>query len=392
MKITKVTPYLAGRFLYVEVETDAGITGTGESGAWGHLEASKTAIEKFGTYLVGKDPGPIEHHWAVMHRFGHFKGAAIGGAISAIDIALWDIKGQALGVPIHTLLGGPVRKTARVYCHIKAATREAMIDGCLELKALGYTAIGHLNPFLDEDRSVPYCKGHARKIGDAVAIVRDLRAALGPDVDLCIEIHRRLSPAEAVAFAAEIAPYRPMFYEDPMAPTSVDGMARIADKIAIPLATGERFFSLYEFQAHIAARALTYARVSVCLCGGLTGARKIAALAEAHDVQVIPHNPLSPVSLYACLQLDAAIPNFAIQEYPTVGMGFEDAGPPDAPRHQLRGTGFVTAVPTVRDGFITIPTAPGLGVALSDRVRADPAPVVRRVAMRAHADGFVVDQ
>lgn len=392
MKITRVTPYLAGRFLYVEVETDAGLVGTGESGAWGHLEASKTAIEKFGTYLVGKDPGPIEHHWAVMHRFGHFKGAAIGGAISAIDIALWDIKGQALGVPIHVLLGGPTRTRARLYAHIKAASAEEMIAGCLELKAQGFTAIGHLNPFLDEDRSVPYAKGHARKIDDAVAIVRDLREALGPDVDLCIEIHRRLTPAEAIAFAVEIAPFRPMFYEDPIAPTSVEGMARVADKVSIPVATGERFFSLYEFQAHIAARALSFARVSVCVCGGLTGALKVAALAEAHDIQVIPHNPLSPVSLHACLHLDAAIPNFAIQEYPTVGLEFEDVATPDESSHTLRGTQFVTNVPEVSDGFAAIPTAPGLGVALTDRARSDPRPVERRVQMRPHADGFVVDQ
>ena len=392
MKITRVTPYRAGRFLYVEVETDTGIVGTGESGAWGHLEASQGAIEKFATYLVGKDPGPIEHHWAVMHRFGHFKGAAICAAISAIDVALWDIKGQALGVPIHALLGGPVRHKVRLYAHVKAATREAMIEDCLALKRQGFTAIGHLNPFLDEDRSVPYAKGHAAKIEDAVALVRDLREALGPEVDLCIEIHRRLTPAEAIVFANEIAPYRPMFYEDPMPPASVDAMARIADKTTIPVATGERFATLHEFQAHIAARALSYARVSVCLCGGLTGARKIAALAEAHDIQVVPHNPLSPVSLFACLQLDAAIPNVAIQEYPTVGLEFEDAATPEASRHTLRGTQFVTALPEVKDGYATIPDTPGLGIALSDRGRSDAAPVPRKVEMRAHIDGFVVDQ
>ncbi|MGP1394186.1 MAG: enolase C-terminal domain-like protein [Inquilinaceae bacterium] len=392
MKITAVKPYLAGRYLYVEIETDAGITGVGESGAWGHLEASRSAIEKFGTYLVGKDPGPIEHHWAVMYRFGHFKGAAIGGAISAIDIALWDIKGQTLGVPIHTLLGGPVRSRARVYAHVKAGTAAEMVTRCQELKAQGFTAIGHLNPFLDEDRSQPYGKGHARKIADAVALVGKLREVLGSDIDLCIEIHRRLNPAEAIAFGREIAPYRPMFYEDPIAPTSVHAMASVAGAIAVPLATGERFSSLFEFQAHIAARALTYARVSVCLCGGLTGARKIAALAEAHDVQVIPHNPLSPVSLHACLQLAAAVPNFAIQEYPTVGSDLEDGSTRCGNTHRLRGTEFVKTGSPVTDGYIAIPTEPGLGVSLTDRARNDPAPIARDVYMRPHADGFVVDQ
>ena len=392
MKIKSVTPVFADRFLYAVIETEDGLTGTGECGAWGQLEPAATAIEKCGKYLVGRDAGAIEHHWNVLTRWSHFRGAALSGAVSAVDVALWDIKGKAFGVPVYRLLGGPTRRTARVYAHVKAKTREEMIARCLELKALGFTAIGHLNPFLDEDRSVPYHRPHARKIEDAVGIVRDLREALGPDVDLCIEIHRRLTPAEAIVFGNEIAPYRPMFYEDPMAPTSPDSMARIAEKITVPVATGERFFSLFEFQAHIARKALAYARVSVCICGGITGARKIAALAEAHDIQVIPHNPLSPISLAACLQLDAAIPNFAIQEYPTVGLDFSDPTAADRPDHQLRGAHLVDAVPPVTNGFIEIPTRPGIGMDLIDNIDKVAPKVSRPVAMRAHRDGFVVDQ
>lgn len=392
MKITSVKPTLIDKYMFVEIETDAGITGLGESGAWGHLEASATAAEKFADYLVGKDPGPIEHHWNIMHRFGHFRGAAIVGAISAIDVALWDIKGQALGVPIHQLLGGPTRDKARVYGHVKAETPEEMVENCRQLKELGFTAIGHLNPFLDENRDSPYFKPHARKIDDAISVVAAVRDAVGPDVDLCIEIHRRLTPAEAVVFARELEPYRPMFYEDPIPPDSHDAMARVANRIGIPIATGERFSSLYDFQALLARDAVAYVRTSICLCGGLTGARKIAAMAEACGVHVVPHNPLSPVCLFAGLHLDASIPNFAIQEYPTVGVGFEDKATSNAPSTDLAGKDVVTNVPVFSDGFVAVPQSPGLGVRLAkDAVKKHP-PFFRRVRMRPHIDGFLVDQ
>jgi galactonate dehydratase len=385
MKITRIRPVPADRFLFVLVETDEGIVGVGESGAWGHLPASATAVETFAGYLVGKDPGEIEQHWNAMHRFGHFRGAAICGAISAIDIALWDIKGQALGAPVHSLLGGPTRRRARLYAHVKAPTRERMLEIALDRKARGFTAIGHVNPFLDEGKDRPFFKSHARMIDDGVRVVAELREALGPDVDLCIEIHRRLGAPEAIAFAREIAPFRPMFYEDPIPPGSVEAMGRVADAISIPLATGERFFSLDEFQAHISRGALSYARVSVSLCGGITGARKIAALAEAFGVAVVPHNPLSPVSLAAALQLDAAIPNFAIQEYALSG----ELDGARAPR--LRGEHLVEWSCAVEDGFASIPTGPGLGVRL--RPESERAPVVpREVRMRGHVDGHVVDQ
>ncbi len=386
MKITAIRPVFADRFLFVEVETDAGVTGLGESGAWGHLPASATAIETFADHLLGTDPGEIERHWAVMHRFGHFRGAAICGAISAIDIALWDIKGKVLGVPVHALLGGPTRRRARLYAHVKAPTRERMIEIALDRKAAGFTAIGHVNPFLDEDRDVPWFRSHARKIDDGVRVVAELREALGPDVDLCIEIHRRLTGADAAVFAAEIAPYRPMFYEDPIPPGSTEAMGRVADRISIPLATGERFVSLQEFQAHISRGALSYARTSVALCGGITGARKIAALAEAFGIAIVPHNPLSPVSLAAALHLDAAVPNFAIQEY---ALGGDQHAPGAMPR--LRGADLVDTPCTVAGGFAEIPAGPGLGLALVPQGARTPM-VPRRIRMRSHIDGRVVDQ
>ena len=282
MKITKVEPLLIDRYLFVEVTTDTGITGLGESGTWGYLEASQAAVEKFARYIVGLDPLRIEHHWQYMYRYSHFRGAAIMGALSAIDIALWDIAGKHFEVPVYTLLGGRVRDRARVYYHVFGQTVEEIVDGIVAAKRDGFTAVGHLTPFLDEPRDVPYFKTHAAKIGDAIDAVRRYREAVGDDVDLCIEIHRRLTPTEAVQLGRGIEQYHPFFFEDPVTPDNLDEMAYVADKITIPIATGERFTSMWEFEMLLRRDAVQYVRPDVCLVGGITGAKKVATLAEAH--------------------------------------------------------------------------------------------------------------
>jgi galactonate dehydratase len=387
MKITKIESIHAGQFLFVRIHTDAGIHGVGEGGVWGHIEAAKTAVDKFATYLVGKDPFPIEHHWNVMHRFAYFQGHAINAAISAIDIALWDIKGKALGVPVYELLGGRMRDSVRVYGHVYEKNIDRVIEELKRKKAQGFTAVGHINPFLDEGEDQVYFKPHITKMRDAIDNVRRMREAAGDDMDLCIEIHRRLTPAEAIVLAEGIAQYHPMFIEDPMRFEDADAMARIADKISIPIATGERFSTIYEFQALLTRKAVEYVRVDVALCGGITGSKKVAALAEAHNVMVVPHNPLSPVGLAACLQIDACIPNFAIQEYST---GFEANTMVSSEKHL--GHDIVDAVPEPVDGFVPIPDRPGIGVDLvADPVAVRPSHS-KPVLMRMHRDGSPVDQ
>ncbi|NLS08077.1 mandelate racemase/muconate lactonizing enzyme family protein [Rhizobium sp. P32RR-XVIII] len=384
MKIKSVVPSFVDKYLFVQITTEDGTTGIGESGAWGHLEASAAAIVKCGEYLVGRDARQIEHHWNALQRASHFTGAAIMGAISAIDIALWDIKGKSLGVPISDLLGGSVRDKIRLYGHVKAKTPKEMISEALLRKSQGFTALGHLNPFLDEDYN-RYFKPHARKIDDAVAVIASLREALGPDVDLCIELHRRLTVAEAITFAREIEPYRPMFFEDPLKPSSQDAMAWVADHIPVPIATGERYFSLQMFQTLVARRGVQFLRPSIGLCGGITGAKKIAALAEANDMDIIPHNPLSPLNLAAELQLDANVPNVAIQEYPSSSTGIH--GNTDLPAAAL-----FEGLPTPQDGFLSIPQGPGLGIELRERALASSPKVDRPILVRPHHDGFIVDQ
>jgi galactonate dehydratase len=379
VKITKVESIFVDRYLFCKVYTDEGITGLGESGAWGYLEASGQVIDTYGRYLIGKDPLRIEHHWQYMYRFSHFRGAAIMGALSAIDIALWDIAGKYFGVPTYQLLGGKTRDKARVYYHVFGKKRQELIDGIVAAKKRGFTAVGHLTPFLDSPREEPYFMTHSDKMRDAIDAVRQYREAVGDEVDLCIEIHRRLTPAEAIVLGRGIEQYRPYFYEDPILPDNFDAMANVAQHINIPIATGERLHTIYEFEMLLARNAVQYVRPDVCLVGGITGSKKIAALAEAHHVGVVPHNPLSPVSTAACLQIAACIPNFALQEYP-LGEG-------EPPKNQI-----VKSTVKLDKGYLIIPDGPGIGIELADDA-AEKYPYRERVVdTRLMADGSVMDQ
>jgi galactonate dehydratase len=282
-------------------------------------------------------------------------------------------------VPVHQLLGGKTREKARVYYHVFGSTREQLLNGVKEAKLKGFTAVGHLTPFLDEDRNVPYFKTHASKMREAIDAVRMYRDAVGDEVDLCIEIHRRLSPAEAVVLARGIEEFHPLFYEDPILPDNFDAMGLVANGISIPIATGERLHSIYEFQMLLSRGAVQYIRPDVCLAGGITHTKKIAALAEAHYVGVVPHNPLGPISTAACLQIAAAIPNFAIQEYPL--------GEHEPPKSEI-----VNKPLELKEGFLMIPEAPGIGIEIAEDAEKKFPAITRPVNTRLHVDGSVFDQ
>jgi galactonate dehydratase len=337
-------------------------------------------MEKYGHYLEGEDPLRIEHHWNYMYRSSHFRGAAIMGALSAIDIALWDIAGKHFGVPVYQLLGGKTRDRARVYYHVFGRTREQLVQGCVDAKKKGFTAVGHLTPFADEPREVPYFKTHAQKMADAIENVRQYREAVGNEVDLCVEIHRRLTPAEAIVLARGIEPFHPYFYEDPILPDNFDAMGLVAEHIEVPIATGERLHTIYEFEMLLRRGAVQYVRPDVCMCGGITGAKKIAALAEANHVGVVPHNPLSPVSTAACLQIAACIPNFALQEYP-IG---EDVPPKS---EIVRGAAVHDG-----EGFLLISDKPGIGIELAEDAAEKHPYRMRWTGTRLNKDGSVMDQ
>jgi galactonate dehydratase len=379
MKITDIKTVPVDRYLFVTVHTDEGITGLGESGAWGYLEASEAVVETFKRYLIGQDPLRIEHHWQYLYRWTHFRGAAIMGALSAIDIALWDIAGKHFGVPCYQLLGGKCRHKARVYYHVFGNTRDELVQGCIDAKSKGFTAVGHLTPFLDEPREVPYFKTHVDKMEDAIETVGCYREAVGNDVDLCIEIHRRLKPAEAVVLARGIEEFHPFFYEDPILPDSFDAMALVAEQIHIPIATGERLHTIQEFEMLLARGAVQYVRPDVCLAGGLTHSKKIAALAEARYVGVVPHNPLSPVSTAACLQLAACIPNFVLQEYPL--------GELEPPKSEI-----IKSPLKLENGYLIVPDAPGIGIELAPEAAERYPYQPRKFQTRLNVDGSIVDQ
>ncbi len=379
MKIVDVQTIPADHYLFVRVVTDEGIRGVGESGTWGFLEASEQVVQTFKRYLIGQDPLRIEHHWQSMYRCTHFRGAAIMGALSAIDIALWDIAGKHFGVPCYQLMGGKCRDRVRVYGHVFGRTTDELVQACVAARQKGFTAVGHLSPFGDEPRDMPYFKTHARKMRDAIETVRLCREAVGDDVDLCVEIHRRLTPAEAVVLARGIEPYHPFFYEDPTLPDNLDAMAEIARKIHIPIATGERLHTIYEFEMLLSRAAVQYVRPDICMCGGLTHAKKIAALAEARYAGVVSHNPLGPVSTAACVQLAACIPNFALQEYPS--------GEDRPPKSDL-----VSKTLAYEEGFLIVPDEPGLGVELAEDAQEKHPYRPRPRRTRLHVDGSVVDQ
>ena len=214
-------------------------------------------MEKFGRYLVGKDSLQIEHYWQNMYRTSHFRGAAIMGALSALDIALWDIAGKHFGVPAYQLLGGKTRNKARVYYQVYGDTREA-----------GFTAVGHLTPFLDDAKGVPFFKTHADKMGDAILkAVAAYREAAGTGVDLCIEIHRQLTSTEPITLAKGIEQFHPLFYKDPILSDNFDAMGLVAQNVSIPIATGERLHSIHEFGMLLTRGAVQYIRPDVCLAG-----------------------------------------------------------------------------------------------------------------------------
>ena len=355
MKITDVKLIYAKHYLFVHVYTDAGIVGLGEAGNWGYLGATAAAIEKFSTYLIGKDPFRIEDLNQNFYRSVYFRGSVIMSAISAIDIALWDIKGKALGVPVYELLGGKTREKIRVYASVmtKETDPESLTRSYRQLQDMGFNAakifvngpVKTANDGMDE-----FFSG---RIEDELEKVRICREAVGPHFDFILEAHRGMTKPEAIAFGTEVARYRPMVLEDPMTPDNIDSMAEIAAKIPVPIATGERFTNLREFEMLMRRDAAQYIRPDVCAVGGITTAKKICAAAEANDGLVIPHNPLGPVSTAACLQICASIPNLGIQELP----GFCINGAEDR---------MVKEPLRFKDGCILIPEGPGIGIELAD--------------------------
>ncbi|MCA9217103.1 MAG: galactonate dehydratase [Planctomycetales bacterium] len=340
MTITKVeTMLVKPRWLFVKIHTDVGISGWGEPIVEGRAKTCAVAVAELADYLVGKDPRNIMHHWQAMYRHAFYRGGPVmTSALSGVDMALWDIKGKALGVPIYELLGGPTRSRARVYAHAK--TPEMLT----EAKANGFTAFKTGVENSTESGTIA-SRSFIRDAVDAFAALRD---AGGDDVDIAIDFHGAISPQNAKLLIKAYEPYQPFFIEEPVQCQNVDVMAEIARGTHLPIATGERIFTKWGFREILEKGAASILQPDLCHAGGISEVRIIAGMAESYYASIAPHNPLGPISLAAGLQLSAAIPNFLCQEQISLGENY------------LK-TPF-----RVRDGHIDIPTKPGLGIEIDE--------------------------
>ncbi len=354
MRIEKVEGLLIGSDLIggnyvVRITTDAGITGVGQSGAWGFPDATHQVVEQYATYLIGQDPFRIEHIQQTLYRLRPFRGNIIAGALSAIDIALWDIKGKHFGVPVWELLGGKLRDTVRLHLLLNGTDPEQIRDSAIIAAEEGFTALklDPLQPGYQDQTMARLIEG----VRDMAAAARE---AVGLDVDLIFELHRKLTPMQGIAVADALAEFRPLFVEDPIQIDSVTLQGELARRFTVPLANGERFSSLWEFRDLLAAGGPQHVRPDLGIALGLTGCRKIAALAEAHHSALVSHNFLGALLTAASVHLDVTIPNFLTQEYLQLD---ESPRAPDAI--------FLTSVRRV-GGYIPAPEAPGLGVEIDD--------------------------
>jgi galactonate dehydratase len=345
LKITKVeTRLIKPRWLFLKVSTNAGIAGLGEPILEGRARTVAEAIEELTPYLIGKDPRAVAHHWQAMYRHAFYRGGPIlTSAISGIDQALWDIKGKALGVPVYELLGGPTRSRVRVYAH--GGTPERI----KQLKEQGFTAF-KTTPYKERPSRIVENKAFIDK---AAARFGELRQAVGDDCDIAIDFHGAISAQTAKVLIKALEPYQPMFIEEPINCQEVDVMADIARSTFLPIATGERIFTKWGFREILEKKAASILQPDLCHAGGITEVRLIAGMAEAFYAAIAPHNPLGPISLAAGLQIAAAIPNFLCQEQVSLG------------------DGYIRQPFKVRDGYIDIPTGPGLGVELDENALAD---------------------
>jgi galactonate dehydratase len=359
VKIKDVTSHLVHpgtgkNWLFVKVETDAGIHGWGECYTQTDRDrAIATMLEAMRRYLLGRDAGAIKHlTHALYHDFLHKRGSMeFYSAVSGLEQALWDALGKALGVPVHRLLGGPCRERVRVYANGWAGGNvdpREVARRAKDLVARGFTAM-KWDPFpgpwrewisADDERA-------------AVESVRVVRETVGPDVDLLVECHRRLAPMHAVRLARAMAPYNPFWFEEPVSSRHMAELAAVRAQITLPVVTGEELYGKADFREVFERRAADIINPDVCNTGGILELKEVAAMAEPYLVAVSPHNYNSTtVGLAATVHVSATIPNFLITEYFVnfEAVGQEVARPPLLPRN----------------GYITVPETPGLGIDLDE--------------------------
>ena len=350
MKIEKIETWLVSKWLTVRVTCDDGTYGVGEGNFWSYADATEVIAHRIGDDIRGLDPRDVDRIWNTAYRKYSFRSSAITAVLSAIDIALWDIKGKRLGAPVWDLLGGKFRDRVRAIVLLGSigygkptVDPDTFAAAAKYAKDIGYTAL----------KMTPFSPGwgemaHGELIRNNVAIVEAVREAVGWDFDVGIEIHRNMAPGQSVVFAQQIEKFLPYFYEDPIAADSVMSMGYIGDKINLPLAIGERNNTLWEFREYCTLPGVNFLKPDIGLAGGFTHVKKIAAVAESFHQRILPHHFLGPIANMALTHIATATTNWDMNEFaPEAGTFKED---------------IVTNIVELKDGFFIPPEGPGLGI------------------------------
>ena len=366
MKITGMELFLVEpRWLFLKLLTDDGVFGWGEPIVEGRAETVAAAVRELEPYLVGRDPDDIEDLWQVLYRGGFYRGGPIlMSALAGIDQALWDIKGKRYGLPIYQMLGGRVRDKVRVYSWIGGDRPAEVGTAAAQQVAAGFTALK-----MNASSEMHYIDSF-RKVEEVVARVAAVREAVGTDVGIGIDFHGRIHKAMAKVIAKELEPLHPMFIEEPVLSENNEALRDIASRTTIPIATGERMYSRWDYKRLLHDGYVDIIQPDVSHAGGISELRKIATMAEAYDVAVAPHCPLGPIALAACLQVDAVTPNVFIQEQ-SLKIHYNEGS--DLLDYLTDQTVFAYA-----EGFVAIPQSPGLGITINEEV-------VRAAAARGHS-------
>jgi galactonate dehydratase len=372
MRITKLeTIIVKPRWVFLKIHTDEGLVGLGEPTLENRAHTIVTAIEEIEPYLLGKDPTRVVHHWQAIYKHAFYRGGPVlTSALSGVEQALWDLAGKAAGVPVYQLLGGPLRDRIKLYAHARGDTPEELAAHGRELVAQGFIA---LKTVIRGPRPARIIETPAF-IEQIEARIDALRSAVGNEIDIGIDFHGAISPQTAGLLIKALEPYSPLFYEEIVQPQNVEVMAELARKTHIPIAAGERHYTKWDFRKLLEVGAASILQPDLSHAGGIFEGRIIADMAEAYYAAIAPHCPLGPISLAACLQLDAAIPNLLAQEQVHLGEGY------------LRQP-FV-----MQDGYLPLPTAPGLGIELDDEGVAAQIGEPRRFSGLYHPDdGAAID-
>ena len=354
MKIKRLTTYIVPpRWLFLKIETDEGLFGWGEPIVEGRAHTVAAAVDELSDYLVGKDPLQIEKHWQAMYRGAFYRGGPVlMSAIAGVDQALWDIKGKYHNAPVHQLLGGQVRDRIKVYAWVGGDRPSDIVASAEKAINDGFSAT-KMN--LTEELQVV---DHLSKIDDAVERIASLRSAVGNKLDIAVDFHGRVHAPMAKVLIKAIEPYDPLFIEEPVLSEQLETMAQLRRNTHIPIATGERLYSRFDYKNLFNLGAADIIQPDLSHAGGITECKKIAAMAESWDLALAPHCPLGPIALAACLQIDAVSQNAFIQEQ-SQGIHYNQS-------NDLTDYLSDPSVLHFSDGYVDIPQGPGLGIDINE--------------------------